>query len=83
VRELLLGPRDDVTEAIARARSTLARYPSEQALVDIGTRLPSLTQVAGFSTPGQSLLVSPATVAGAMLHNPRMAACTLFLTSGR
>jgi hypothetical protein len=29
------------------------------------------------------VLVSPAAVAGAVLHNPRMAACTLLLTSAQ
>jgi len=82
-RGLLFGQRDDVTEAIARARHELARYPSERALVDLETRLPSLQRFGMTSGPLQPLLVSPAIVAGVVLHNPRMAACTLLLTSGQ
>jgi hypothetical protein len=82
-RGLLLGPSAEVTAAIERVRNTVARYPSERALVDLATRLPSLTRVSSASHSWQSVLVSPATVASVVLQNPRMAACTLILTSGR
>lgn len=79
-RGLLFGQPDGVREAIERANTTLARYPSERALVDLQTRLPSPAILSSWASPVQSLLVSPAMVAGAVLHNPRMGACTLMLT---
>jgi hypothetical protein len=82
-RGVLFGPGDDVTAAIERVRATDARYPSEQAVVDLQTRLPSLNRVASTAGSLQSLFVSPAVVAGVVLHNPRIAACTLYLTSGK
>ncbi|HEX6598253.1 MAG TPA: hypothetical protein VF034_02955 [Gemmatimonadaceae bacterium] len=81
VRGLLFGQDGEVRGALGRARSELARYPSERALIDLDTRVPSVARVSVATGPFQSLLVSPAAVAGAVLHNPRMAACTLLLTS--
>ncbi|HEX5973078.1 MAG TPA: hypothetical protein VFY85_14190 [Gemmatimonadaceae bacterium] len=81
VRGLLFGQDGEVQGALERARSELARYPSERALIDLDTHVPSGTRVATATGPFQSLLVSPAAVAGAVLHNPRMAACTLLLTN--
>ena len=81
VSELLTGPRSDVTTAIGNARRTLARYPSERALIDLmeGTLAPEVPQ--GYSNPISDLAVSAATVAGVALHNPRLAACTRILTA--
>jgi hypothetical protein len=82
VRELLLGPRADVREVLDRARRTVARYPSEEALVDLQTRLLAPSSNAPSSNPIQSLAVSSATVAGVVLHNPRLVSCTRLLTGG-
>jgi len=82
-RGLLFGQPDEVSAAIDRARRELARYPSERALVDLETRLPAPSQFGMTSGPLQPLVVSPAIVAGVALHNPRMASCTLLLTSGQ
>jgi hypothetical protein len=79
VRELLLGPRADVRGVLQRARTSLARYPSEQALVDLQTRRLTATSDAPPPNPIQSLAVSSATVAGVVLHNPRLASCTRIL----
>jgi hypothetical protein len=81
VRELLFGPRADVVDALARARQTLARYPSERALIDLETRTPSPAPGLTQGNPFQELAVSAASVAGAVLQNPRLASCTLVLTS--
>lgn len=81
VRGLLFGQDGEVQGALDRARSELARFPSERALIDLDTRVPSVARVSVATGPFQSLLVSPAAVAGAVLHNPRMAACTLLLTN--
>jgi hypothetical protein len=82
VRELLLGPRSDAVAAAANVRRGVARYPSEQALVELQTRPLPASREYPTSGPAQSLLVSAASVAGAVLQNPRMAACTRLLTSG-
>ena len=81
VRGLLFGRDGEVQGALDRARSELARYPSERALIDLDTRVPSVARVSAARGPLQAILVSPATVAGVVLHNPRMAACTLLLTN--
>jgi len=82
VRELLFGPRSDVTDVLARARRTLARFPSEQALVDLNTRMPSLSSSYGTLNPFQALLASPASVAGLVTRNPRLVTCTRILSGG-
>jgi hypothetical protein len=79
VRTLMFGQRDDVSEAIDRARTALARYPSERALVDLETRMPSLARVSPRVGPLESVVVSSATVAGVVLNNPRLASCSLIL----
>jgi hypothetical protein len=79
VRELLIGPSDDVSRVLARARQTVARFPSEQALIDLETRRASSLPDVSSLDPVQSLLVSSAAVAGAVLHNPRLASCTRIL----
>ena len=81
VRGLLFGQNGEVQGALDRARRELARYPSERSLIDLDTRVPSVGVVSAAAGPFQSLLVSPAAVAGTVLHNPRMAACALLLTS--
>lgn len=82
VRGMLFG-QQDVRDAIERASRTFARYPSERAVVELETRLPSARYLSVGTSPVQTLLSSPAIVAGAVLHNPRMGACTLLLTAGR
>lgn len=82
VRELMFGPRSDVTHVLDRARRTVARYPSERALVDLVSRLPSFTQGFPPLDPIQTLAVSPASVAGVVLHNPRLVTCTRILAGG-
>ena len=77
VREVLFGPGADVRAAFDRAGSTLARYPSEQAFVELmyeaTNRMP--TGITLYSVSSQ-LIIGAATVAGTVLHNPRVEACT-------
>lgn len=80
VRELMFGPRADVTEAIARARRTVARYPSERALVDLMGRMPAPPYGDPSFNPFLSLPISAATISGVALHNPRLASCMLVLS---
>ena len=78
VRELLFGTRTDVTDAFRAARRDLARYPSERAMVDLIDRSgasPSPYLLNG-TGPVEKLVISTATIAGAVLGNPRLAACT-------
>ena len=83
VRELLFGTRTDVTDAFRAARRNLARYPSERAMVDLIDRsgpspTPNLLNGTG---PVEKLVISTATIAGAVLGNPRLAACTRIVLS--
>lgn len=80
VPELMFGPRADVTDAFARAKASLARYPSEQALIGLAARQPSMAGDQPRTGLVQALAVSSASVAGTVLHNPRLAACTRMLT---
>ena len=82
VRTMMFGQADEVSDAIARARTTLARYPSERALVDLASRLPSVARIAPKVGSLTSLAVSSATVAGVVLNNPRLATCSLVLSAG-
>ncbi|CAN5917389.1 hypothetical protein BH11GEM1_BH11GEM1_20800 [soil metagenome] len=81
VRELLLGRRSDVTDALRNASTQLARYPSERALVELLGREPDFPRPAPYFEPFNSLAVSAATVVGTVLHNPRLAACTRLVGS--
>jgi hypothetical protein len=80
-RELLFGPRADVTDVLARARHTLARYPSERALVDLQSQV--ISQPSGFkaTNPLQALAVSAASISSVVLQNPRLTSCTIILSS--
>jgi hypothetical protein len=82
VRELLFGPRSEVVDVLGRARRTIARYPSERALVDLQTRVPALSSSYGTLNPFQALAASSASVAGLVTQNPRLVTCTRILTGG-
>lgn len=85
VRELLFGPRADVLDAFTRARRDLARYPSEQAFIDLIQRTPNSNSLFTDdpSSPVRQFLVGASTIAGVVLHNPRLTGCTLIATEGR
>ena len=76
VRELLFGTRTDVTDAFRAARRDLARYPSERAMVDLIGRTGTASPPGRLTDPLEQLAVSTASIAGAVLGNPRLAACT-------
>ncbi len=80
VRELMFGNGADVDAAIRSARAQLARYPSERALVDLVAQLPQPRADELKYDPIGALAVSSATVAGTVLRNPRLAACTAMVT---
>lgn len=79
VRELLLGPDADARRVLADAPRLLARYPSERALIELQSRPLATMPNSEWTNPIQALVVSSATVAGAVLQNPRMASCTRIL----
>jgi hypothetical protein len=81
VKELMFGNSSDVDAAIQNARNSMARYPSEKALVDLMAQLPQPTTEDMKYDPIQALAVSSATVAGTVLRNPRLAACSRIVTS--
>lgn len=74
VGQLLFGRSADVDAAFIRARHNLARYPSEQALVDLVDRPVDPVKVGN---PFTGVALSAATVAGTVLRNPRFATCAL------
>jgi hypothetical protein len=80
VRELLFGPRASVNAAFEQAKRDLARYPSERALIDLLSQqlshVPQRAAPAGFVN---QFVLGASTVAGAVLQNPRMPACTRLL----
>jgi hypothetical protein len=85
VRELLFGPRVDVRDAFERAKSDLARYPSERELINLieRTSKPAFPLEPQLSSPVRRFLMGTSTIAGAVFHNDRLAACTAIATEGR
>jgi hypothetical protein len=81
VRGLLFGPSAEAMRIAERARHSLARYPSEVALVELLTR-PSYPGRELSSNPFQALALSSASVAAVVLQNPRLVACTRIFTGG-
>jgi hypothetical protein len=84
VREMLFGPNADVRDAFERAKHDLARYPSEQAFIDLIQRMPNSTALPDneLLPAFRQFLVGASTIAGAALHNPRLAGCALIATQG-
>jgi len=82
VRELLFGQSAETRQVVERARHSLARYPSEVALVELLTRPSYATPEASSPNPIRALAVSSASVAGVVLQNPRLVSCTRILTGG-
>jgi hypothetical protein len=82
VRGLLFGPTAEARQVVERARHSLARYPSEVALVELLTRPPYLSPDISSPNPFQTVALSSASVAGVVLHNPRLVSCTRILTGG-
>ena len=78
-RELLFGPHADLRGVLARAPQTLARYPSERALIELQTRPLVLTGYYPSAGLISSTAMSVASVAGIVLNNPRLPQCTAML----
>lgn len=83
VRELLFGQRADISRAFETARRDLARYPSEQSLIDVIRQLPNSPAIYAINgNPFRRAMLGSATIAGAVLRNPRLAQCTWYVTEG-
>jgi hypothetical protein len=78
-RGMLFGQTAEVDAAFAEARRTLARYPSEQAFIDLLYEAPARVPVGATSKLSDRLLIGAATVTGMLLDNPRVASCTRIL----
>ena len=82
VRDLLFGARPDVSDAFARAKHDLARFPSERAFIDVIQRWPKRLTARD---PSRNALwrfpymYGASTLVEMVLNNPRVAACTRML----
>jgi hypothetical protein len=76
-RELLFGPRPEITKAFENAERDLARFPSERALLEMtrttterpapdDARIPEVARV----------VIGASTIGSVVLQNPRMAFCS-------
>jgi len=77
VREVLFGTRGDVRDAFDRADRSLARFPSERALVELMRDGPSREPPWSGTRSGADMLIAgAASVAATVLQQPRIATCT-------
>jgi hypothetical protein len=86
VKEMVFGPDADVRNAFDRARTDLARFPSEQSLLDMLYRSAERPpRFKDFKDSGVIVGVGPrilggvADVAGALLRNRRIPTCARWL----
>ncbi len=82
LRGMLMGPDSETTQAIAAARASMARYPSEQALFDLiersAQRGPDLNNSHGYNP-----VVGIAQIVSAVTGNARFANCTAIASTIR
>jgi hypothetical protein len=82
VHELLMGPGADVREAFTTARTTLVRFSSDAALLDLMDRTASTILARGQNQEGLGGVVMDfARASGWVLHNPRIAGCVSILAA--
>ncbi|HWP36600.1 MAG TPA: hypothetical protein VNL18_03495, partial [Gemmatimonadales bacterium] len=81
VRELVLGLDQDIRATFAYARDSLARFPSERALVDLQAEAVERTGRERQRGIGPRLFVGAADVAGAVLRNRRLPGCARLLAA--
>jgi serine/threonine-protein kinase len=79
VKEMVFGPDADARNAFDRVRRDLARFPSEQSLLDMTDRsverTPSFKDSGFIGGVGPRILWGVADVAGALLRNRRIPTC--------
>lgn len=84
VRGVLFGPSTASKAAFEEARRSLARYPSERALLDLLEDAPNRPLGdASLDSKSDWLLLGAASVASTVLHNPRVLACTRVMNATR
>ena len=82
VRELMLGPRNDVGETFSWARANLARYPAEVAQVDLSSRILNHEfSMDNVQSPAGGLASGIGSLSSTLLRNPRIASCTGFIAA--
>lgn len=75
---MLSGPPSDVQAAFAYARQSLARYPSEQAYIDLLLDTPnriSASELGWQRSVPNSIISGSSIVAATVLQNPRVEVC--------
>lgn len=84
VRGVLFGPSAASKAAFEDARRSLARHPSERALLDLLEDAPN-RQLGDASLDSKSdwLLLGAASVASTVLQNPRVLTCTRVMNASR
>jgi hypothetical protein len=76
VREVLFGANQDTRDAFQNAKRSLARYPSEQAYVDLLYHVTEhIPEDVDVKFGPERFIVGAASVASVVLNNPRVAAC--------
>ncbi len=75
LRELVFGHAEDVQEAFAAARRTLARSAADSAYIDLVEQTPERLHRYGMT--GSTLTATR--IAGRLLFNPRVGGCTAIL----
>jgi hypothetical protein len=82
VRGAVFGPSAASNAAFDNARRTLARYPSEVALVDLMQDvLHRPFGGDGIAPPGERMLLGAASIASTVLNRPHIQTCTRVLNS--
>ena len=78
VREVLFGDGADVRSAYDNASTTLARYPSDRAYLELlRTSMNHVPHIDRSRWPPDDFVLGAATIAATVLHNPRIETCTL------
>ena len=74
---MLMGHSDEVSDAYKAARTSLARYPSEEAFLQLMLQAPDRRIATDLKGPLSHRLIGGASeVAATILGNPRVAGCT-------
>jgi serine/threonine-protein kinase len=81
VRELVAGPSPDARDALLRARTTLARFPSESAFLDLLDRQPAVVVRDSGAVRMTWSIMPIAKLSGWILRNPRIPGCVSKLMS--
>jgi hypothetical protein len=83
VRELMLGPRADVTDAIARAEQSLTRYPADGEFLKLSAQFPQFRNSYLMGSPITAVVASSASVVATVIGNPRLVTCSVIAASQR